>query len=118
MNELSIDKWKAQMRRGYLELCILNLIEVRKQLYGLELIEALSSYGLSIKEGTIYPLLNRMTREELLHAWWETDENKGHPRKFYRLTERGSEILELMQTEYRQNLGILERIRKERSSGR
>jgi PadR family transcriptional regulator, regulatory protein PadR len=87
--QLDLDNWRVQVKKGYLELCILLLIRKRKRLYGLELLERLSDLELPLKEGTLYPLLNRMTEDGLLASTWETEGIKGHPRKFYSLTKRG-----------------------------
>lgn len=94
-----LDKWRSQMRKGFLELCVLAAIRARGQSYGLDLMESLSGSGLALGEGTVYPLLTRLVREGLLEARWETPE-RGHPRKYYRLTARGSASLEAMRLEY------------------
>ena len=96
----NIENWKTQVRKGYLELCLLSLIDVRKRLYGLEMLEILEKAGLPLKEGTLYPLLNRMTQEDVLAATWETEAAKGHPRKFYALTKNGKRVLHEMQSEF------------------
>lgn len=97
---LDIDNWKTQIRKGYLDLCILLLIQRRKRIYGFELLEVLKKLELPVKEGTLYPLLNRMTSDGLLEAEWETQNLSGHPRKFYSLTKPGKEALSEMQTEF------------------
>jgi PadR family transcriptional regulator, regulatory protein PadR len=94
-----LEKWRAQMRKGFLELCVLTLLDAKGEAYGLDLIEDLGRAGLEVGEGTLYPLLARMTREESLSAAWETPE-KGHPRKYYRLTEAGRRLLEAMRRGY------------------
>jgi len=94
-----LDKWRSQIRKGFLELCVLAAIESRGRAYGLDLMEGLSASGLDVGEGTIYPLLSRMVREARLDAEWETPE-RGHPRKYYRLTEEGRSALVIMRKEY------------------
>ncbi len=100
MDELNLVNWKTQIRRGYLELSILMIIKFKGRVYGFELIDELKKYDLLIKEGTLYPLLNRMTSDLLLSSVWETENLSGHPRKFYSLTSKGTQILNLMQNEY------------------
>lgn len=95
-----IDNWKTQVRKGYLELCVLSLIQAKDRLYGFEMLEILDKSGLPLKEGTLYPLLNRMTSEGTLKSSWEMQDGKGHPRKFYELTKEGRRLLEEMQGEF------------------
>ncbi len=108
----SVENWKTQIRKGYLELCILLLIRSRKKVYGFDLIEQLSAASLEVKEGTLYPLLNRMAADGLLASIWETENVKGHPRKFYSLTKDGLKLLEQMDQEFTQMVGIYEKLSK------
>lgn len=94
-----LEKWKAQLRKGFLELCVLALLDGGGKAYGLDLMETLGRAGVTLGEGTLYPLLARMSREGSLEAEWETPE-RGHPRKYYRLTELGSLALAAMRSEY------------------
>lgn len=107
-----MENWKTQIRKGYLELCILMLIQENKRLYGFDLIERLKQADLNLKEGTLYPMLNRMTTEGTLSAVWETENVKGHPRKFYSLTKDGKALLEEMKTEFEKMIGIFKKIQK------
>lgn len=107
---LSSENWRAQIRKGYLELCILLLIRDQQRLYGFEILEQLSQMGLEVKEGTIYPLLNRMTTDGVLGAVWETENLKGHPRKFYSLTREGKKLLEEMNGEFERMVSIYQAI--------
>lgn len=104
--------WKTQIRKGYLELCILLLIQHHERLYGFDLLEKLRGIDLELKEGTLYPLLSRMTNDKVLHAVWETENNKGHPRKFYSLTKEGSKLLDGMKNEFKRMIDIFESIKK------
>ncbi|RAK55056.1 PadR family transcriptional regulator [Phenylobacterium soli] len=83
-----LGKWEIQLRKGGLGLAVLaTLWEGR--LYGLEMLRRLEAEaGLSVPEGTIYPLLNRMKAEGLVAAEW-VEAAAGHPRKYYSLTDRG-----------------------------
>jgi PadR family transcriptional regulator PadR len=98
-NMADLEKWRGQMRKGFLELCVLALLESRGTAYGLDLMEGLGQAGVEVGEGTLYPLLARMTREESLSAEWETPD-KGHPRKYYRLTQAGRTALAAMKGSY------------------
>lgn len=107
---LSSENWRAQIRKGYLELCILLLIRDQQRLYGFEILEQLSQMGLEVKEGTIYPLLNRMTTDGVLGSVWETENLKGHPRKFYSLTREGKKLLDEMNGEFERMVLIYQAI--------
>lgn len=105
-----LENWKTQIRKGYLDLCILALIHRHKRLYGLDLIEKLRSLGIDLKEGTLYPLLSRMNRDQILETTWEMEGNKGHPRKFYSLTKSGKSFLKNMTEEFRDMVRLFEEI--------
>ena len=99
--EFNIENWKSQIRKGYLELCILLLIKEKGKLYGFELLEVLEKQKLQIKEGTLYPLLNRMGVDGLLASIWDTSgTSSGHPRKFYSITKKGEKVLKEMSEEF------------------
>jgi PadR family transcriptional regulator PadR len=81
------DSWHEQLRRGGLELAIL-LSVTRHPRYGLDIIRHLEAFTeLVVTEGTIYPILARLSRDGWLAAEWR--EEGSHPRKYYRLTVRG-----------------------------
>ena len=94
------NKWTGQIRRGYLELCIFALIIRLEKTYGFEIISTAQGLGLSIKEGTLYPILNRMTKEGHLTASWDIQNVQGHPRKFYSITDQGQQLFTRMKTEF------------------
>ncbi|HRW23557.1 MAG TPA: PadR family transcriptional regulator [Spirochaetia bacterium] len=89
----AVDKWRSQSRKGFLELCILACVRGAGRSYGFAMLERLSSAGLEVGEGSMYPLLTRLVREGMLEASWETPA-EGHPRKYYRLSPLGSAFLE------------------------
>ncbi len=108
----SIENWKTQIRKGYLELCILLVIRQKKRVYGFDLIEQLAKASLDLKEGTLYPLLNRMSADGILSAVWDTENIKGHPRKFYSLTKDGFKFLDQSEDEFNQMISIFKNLRK------
>ncbi len=107
-----IENWKTQIRKGYLELCILVLIRGRDRLYGFEILDVLKELGLEVKEGTLYPLLNRMSTDGVLSTTWETEGIKGHPRKFYSLTKSGDKFLTEMQDAFENMNQVYKKIKK------
>ena len=59
----------SQILKGTLEACILQLIK-NKDMYGYEITEQLSKYGLDIvAQGTIYPLLMKLEKENLVVSY-------------------------------------------------
>lgn len=95
---MDLDRWKSQLRKGAVELAVLAVLE-RKDRYGLEILEAVSARGgLEISAGTIYPLLNRLQKDEKIEARWVEDEGASHPRKYYTLTRDGRSLLAEMRT--------------------
>lgn len=108
------ENWKIQLRKGYLELCVLSLIKREQRLYGLDLLERLAAAGLDVKEGTLYPILNRMSVDKLLKATWETEGARGHPRKFYSLSRDGEKLLNQMLEEYNGLSSVLDELKSRR----
>lgn len=76
----------TQFKKGVLELCVLVILE-KKDCYGYELIETISKH-IEISEGTIYPLLRKLTKEGLCTTYLR-ESNEGPSRKYYQVTEDG-----------------------------
>jgi len=82
----------SQILKGTLEACILQLIK-NKDMYGYEITEQLSKYGLDIvAQGTIYPLLMKLEKENLVVSYLK-ESNFGPPRKYYSITEEGNKYI-------------------------
>ena len=95
MESAFFDNWVTQLRKGMLELCILNSINGRK-VYGYDIVKTLrGTDGLVISEGTIYPILSRLKRDGLVRTSLE-EAPTGPARKYYELTRRGQQLLEEM----------------------
>jgi PadR family transcriptional regulator PadR len=91
MNDF-FDNWTVQVRKGLLELCILNALSGQER-YGYELVKALMAIpGLGVTEGTLYPLLSRLRVQGLVSARLE-ESSEGPARKYYALTKDGREII-------------------------
>ena len=86
-------KWLAQLRKGYLELCVMLLLDQLGAAYGLALLRRFTDIGLEVNEGTLYPLLNRMHKNGWIDSYWETPAEGGHPRRFYCLSDHGKSLL-------------------------
>ena len=106
---MSHETWQEQLRRGTLDLAILLTVSTGPR-YGLAIIQHLEAFtDLVITEGTIYPILARLTREGLLEARWVEGE-AAHPRKYYTLTRNGAERLAHMKAEWRAFIGKIGRL--------
>ena len=64
--DLRLDNVQAQMRKGVLDYCILLVIARGGQVYASDILAALKSSNLLVVEGTVYPLLARLTRAQFL----------------------------------------------------
>ena len=92
MDNRFFDNWATQLRKGMLELCILNAIR-GTSIYGYDIVRQLRLIdGLMIGEGTIYPILSRLKREGFVRTNIE-ESPEGPARKYYQLTKRGDQIL-------------------------
>ena len=62
-----------------------------REMYGYELIAILNakSQFFKIKEGTLYPILYRLEDEKLMETRWEQSKERGVPKKYYSITEKG-----------------------------
>ncbi len=103
-------KWQSQLRKGYLELCVLLVLRQQQSSYGLEILQLLNGAGLAINEGTLYPLLNRMHKNGWLESTWEAPAASGHPRRFYQLSALGNTQLPPMLQHFNANVKIIERL--------
>lgn len=81
----------AQLRRGALEHCVLALLDGAER-YGYDLVGELAEAGLVASEGTVYPLLSRLRKDELVTTTWRESES-GPPRRYYSLTPAGRRAL-------------------------
>ncbi|MCT4542721.1 MAG: PadR family transcriptional regulator [Vallitalea sp.] len=86
-----------QFKKGVLELCVLSLLS-KNDFYGYELVKKISN-NISISEGTIYPLLRRLTKENYFETYLK-ESSEGPPRKYYTLTKKGYEAKEQLSMEW------------------
>ncbi|WP_188207749.1 PadR family transcriptional regulator [Alkalibacillus aidingensis] len=83
----------AQFKKGVLELCVLVLIHQKDQ-YGYELAQNISK-KIEIAEGSLYPLLRRLTKEEYCTTYL-AESKEGPPRKYYTLTPKGKVYMDFL----------------------
>jgi len=89
----------TELRRGTLTLAVLS--QLRTPQYGYSLVQLLEESGINIDQSTLYPLLRRLEKQELVTSSWETSESR--PRKYYVLSEYGLEIFLHLKREWINN---------------
>lgn len=85
----------ADLRKGSTQVLVLSLL-TQEPMYGYQIakeLEQRSGGYFDFKEGTLYPLLHRMEKEDLVKGEWQVVE-KGPSRKYYSLTPEGRKVLE------------------------
>ena len=84
----------TQFKKGVLELLVLHCVST-KDMYGYELV-AHVSHDIDVNEGTIYPILKRLTNEKFFETYL-VESSEGPPRKYYHLTSLGQTQLERLE---------------------
>lgn len=85
-----------ELRRG--TVVVAALATLRTPGYGYALLETLAGAGFGVDANTLYPLLRRLEKQGLLVSEWNTDESR--PRKFYRTTDLGAEVLATLRADW------------------
>ncbi len=109
MNEENI---KSQMRKGFLEYCILLILK-KKSAYASDIIFELKEAKLIVVEGTMYPLLTRLKNNGLLDYRWE-ESTQGPPRKYYEVTEKGDLFLNELDTVWNDLNNVIHNLKSEK----
>ncbi|GEL04534.1 PadR family transcriptional regulator [Rummeliibacillus sp. G93] len=94
-----LNSLSTELRRGTLTLAVLS--QLRTPQYGYSLVQLLEGAGISIEQSTLYPLLRRLEKQELVTSSWDTSESR--PRKYYVLSEYGFEIFLQLKKEWIEN---------------
>lgn len=103
VNEI-INGLMQELRRGTIILGVLS--QLSEPQYGYSLVTVLEEKGINVDPGTLYPLLRRLEKQELLHSQWDTNDTR--PRKYYSLSPLGKEVYEQLCVEWRSLIGSLE----------
>lgn len=94
-----LNSLSTELRRGTLTLAVLSQLQTPQ--YGYSLVQLLEKAGIPIDQSTLYPLLRRLEKQELVTSSWDTSESR--PRKYYVLSEYGIEIYGQLKTEWINN---------------
>lgn len=97
---MNTDNIQVQLRKGVLELCILDIIS-RGEVYTSDMLSELTEARMMVVEGTLYPLLSRLKNAGYLDYKW-VESSSGPPRKYYMLTENGQRFLEELENTWKE----------------
>ena len=104
----SRDRRITQLRKGILELAVMGVLYHERH-YGYSLVRVLSENGsISLKEGTIYPILARLGRDGLVRSEW-VESDQGPPRKYYALTSTGRQLFDELSQEFELLVSLVHR---------
>jgi PadR family transcriptional regulator PadR len=93
------DRRITQLRKGILELAVMGVLYHERH-YGYSLVRVMTETGsISLKEGTIYPILARLDRDGLVRSEW-VESDQGPPRKYYALTSSGRQLFDALSQEF------------------
>ncbi len=103
--------FNRELVKGSTSLILLQLLNER-DMYGYELVKELekrSDNGLSVKEGTLYPALHKLEKQEYIAFYWQEQE-KGPARKYYVITEAGKEMLTEKTQEWQEFVKVMNKV--------
>jgi PadR family transcriptional regulator, regulatory protein PadR len=102
------DRRITQLRKGILELAVMGVLYYERH-YGYSLVRVLTESGsISLKEGTIYPILARLGRDGLVRSEW-VESDQGPPRKYYMLTSPGRQLFDELSQEFDLLVSLVQR---------
>ena len=89
---MDLDRWLGQLRRGTLDLCVLRVLS-HGEAHGYEIVQRLKQARfLTIREGTVYPVLQRLLKGGLVRVRPRRSQ-VGPPRRCFMLTAQGRTVL-------------------------
>ncbi|OCA90585.1 DNA-binding protein [Bacillus sp. FJAT-27225] len=103
--------FNRELVKGSTSLLLLQLLDDR-DMYGYELVkelEARSENGFTVKEGTLYPALHKLEKQEYVEFYWQEQE-KGPARKYYRITDAGRELLKEKTREWQSFVQVMNKM--------
>ena len=99
--EVQIELYRRELLKGSTETLLLSLL-ANEAMYGYQLVKEMdkrSSGYFRFKEGTLYPALHRLERDDVVEGKWETSPN-GQDRRYYHITAKGRARLGAMLKEW------------------
>lgn len=95
-------KISKELAKGSTGLLVLSVIS-RGEMYGYQIIktvEMMSDNVFQMNEGTLYPILHSLEKEDFLTSRWVESEENGRKRKYYKITEKGLKELASQRQEW------------------
>ena len=90
--EAHLKKFRKELHSGIAAMVLLALLErTGGEMYGYQIVSTLTERtggSIEVSDGTLYPVLYRLERAELVSVRWDTPD-RGVPRKYYALTNAG-----------------------------
>jgi PadR family transcriptional regulator PadR len=83
----------SQLKKGILELCILNQI-AKNPTYGYPVLKQVITFFPDVSESTVYAILRRLAASKYTEVYIGT-ESGGPERKYYRITQSGAQYLQV-----------------------
>jgi PadR family transcriptional regulator PadR len=103
--------YKRELLKGNTETLLLSLL-AEGPMHGYRLVKEIESRSdgyFRVGDGTVYPALHRLEREELVQSRLDTTPN-GMTRRYYEITATGLGILERQKAEWRRFRQALEQV--------
>jgi len=87
------------------------IVELRRGTQIIAVLSQLEEKQISIEAGTLYPLMRRLESQDVLISEWDTTESR--PRKYYKLSDYGKEILVELKNEWYKLVAEMDALFKE-----
>lgn len=100
----------AQLKKGVLEFCILQIVS-SDSLYGYEIMKQITSIFPDTSEQTVYTILRRLLTDGYTSCFSKTEESV-LPRKYYKITPAGTTYLAQCQADWNLVTSGVEKILK------
>ena len=103
-------RWRGASRRAvrFMEPTLLLLLH-HGPAHGYPLIEQLKEYGLAdVDSSSVYRALREMEGRGWVVSYWDEEQTEGPPRRVYRLTALGDEVLVLWTQDLRETRDMID----------
>ena len=108
-DEAQLEPHLKELRRGSVLLAC--LLVLRKPGYGYGLLERLGEVGVEVDANTLYPMLRRLEKQELLTSEWDTE--GARPRRYYATSEQGMALAAELMSSWLAMTNTLEKLNQE-----